>query len=95
MLAVSGIEQARIHVVVSNIVFKILWKQNESFQMYSQLYVKKLVFQGKCWDNHPQEKGFNKENAPRIQGHGKIRCIIMKYWENERLVGKCNNMKEN
>lgn len=22
-------------------------------------------------------------------------CIIMKYWENERLVGKYNNMKEN
>lgn len=35
--------------------------------MYSQLYVNELVFQGKCWDNHPQEKGFNKENAPRIQ----------------------------
>lgn len=50
-----------------------------------------LYGQGKCWDNHPQEKAFNKENTARIQGHWKIRYIIMKYW----LVGKCNNMKEN
>lgn len=60
--------------------------------MFPQLYVNELVFQGKCWDNHPQEKGCNKENAPRIQGHGRICYIIMQYWENERLVGKCNNM---
>ena len=95
MLAVSGIEQARVRMIFSNITFKSCWKQNECLQMYSQLYVNALVFQGKCWDNHSQENSFNKENSPRIRGHWKIYYIIMKYWENERLVGKCTNMKEN
>lgn len=55
-------------MIFSSITLNVFWKQNECLRVYSQLYMHELVFQDKRWDSHPQEKGFNKENALRIQG---------------------------
>lgn len=65
MLAVSSIEWGpKICMIFSNITLNILWKQKECLHVYLKLHV-----QNKYWDSYLQEKGFNKENALRIQGH--------------------------
>lgn len=51
--------------------------------------------QNKYWDSYPQEKGFNKENALRIQGHWVDLLDHNEILGEWKAIGKCNNTKEN
>lgn len=59
--------------------------------MYLQLYVKELVFQGKCRNNHSQLKGVNKEKCSRITRVLKDTLYHNKALGKLKVVWKCNN----